>query len=230
MDTLIVNAILKMDNPGIIAGAFYLFKKHDDLKHLTGDIAYILCISLHHRVSNEIFGAQKLKGAWMIRLKSLISKTSLLQQEAIIINDIRVPIYGSNPLDRTSVQTERVNFRDFPMHESSDNIIDYLSTLPQIVHSGNVQWSYARDHNNQSSIYTNGDRFIDVLADFCPPLPKEVMIANCPVRIWHATQKDTCMRCQKANHFTGDVMNCEASLSRDQQKHIMPFKSPMNVG
>ena len=104
----IVNAILKMDNPGIIAGAFYLFIKHDDLKHLTGDIAYILCISLHHRVPNEIFGAQKLKGAWMIRLKSLISRTSLLQQEAIIINDIRVPIYGSNPLDRTRVQTERV--------------------------------------------------------------------------------------------------------------------------
>ena len=67
---------------------------------------------MHHRVPNEIFGAQKPKGAWMIRLKSLISRTSLLQQEAIIINDIRVPIYGSNPLDRTRVQTERVIFRD----------------------------------------------------------------------------------------------------------------------
>ena len=37
------------------------------------------------------------------------------------------------------------------------------------------------------------------------------------------------MRCHKSNHFTGDVTNCEAYLSRDQQKHIMPFKSPMNV-
>ena len=113
-----------MDNPSTIAGAFYLFIKHDGLEHLTGDI---LCISLHHRVPNDIFGAQKLKGTWMIRLKSLTPRTFLLQQEAIIINDLRVPIYGSNPLDRARVQTERVLFRDFPKHESSDNIINFLS-------------------------------------------------------------------------------------------------------
>ena len=73
-----------MDDPGNIAGAIYIFIKHADIRHLTGDIAFILCMALHNLVPNEVFGAQKIRGTWVIRLNSNIAKVSLPTSEIIL--------------------------------------------------------------------------------------------------------------------------------------------------
>ena len=218
-----------MDDPGNIAGAIYIFIKHADIRLLTGDIAFILCMALHNLVPNEVFGAQKIRGTWVTRLNSNIAKISLLQHGAITIGNHRVVIHEDNPYVKSRVQTERVIFRDLPMHESNDLIIDFLTTQHQLIHNGIIKWSFARDANNHISTFTNGDRYIDVCADFSPPLPKEVTIGKYPVRIWHSSQAPICKRCFQTDHFTGELSKCAAYLPLGEQKNILPFKSPLNV-
>ena len=52
----------------------------------------------------------------------------MLQHGAITIGNHRVVIHEDNPYVKSRVQTERVIFRDLPMHESNDLIIDFLTT------------------------------------------------------------------------------------------------------
>ena len=109
-----------MDNPGTIAGDIYTFIKHADIKHRTGDIPLILCMSLHNFVPNEILRAQETIDTRVFRLNSDMSRSSLLQKGVVTISNCCI---GDNPYVKLRVQTERVIFRDLAMHKSRDQLI-----------------------------------------------------------------------------------------------------------
>ena len=106
-----------MDNPGTIAGDKYILIKHADIKHRTGDIPFILRMSLHNF---KILRAQETIDTWVSRLNLDMSRSSLLQKGVVTISNCCI---GDNPYVKSRVQTDWVIFRDLAMHESRDQLI-----------------------------------------------------------------------------------------------------------
>ena len=206
-----------------------LFAKNSEVGDFAGDKSFIICTAMNQIVNSiQAISAQKVRGLWLLYVKSETARSSLLRHGYITIHGRRIHLHNDNPFTTTKVHTERVTIRDLPLHESNDLILDYLATQPQIDISGSLFWSMARNELNQESPYMNGDRVIEVRADFHPPLPKEVTLGGYPCRIYHPTQKEICFRCQKTSHYTGEVHVCEAYLPPDQQHRIHPIRSPLN--
>ena len=75
---------------------------------------------------------------------------------------------------------------------------------------------------DEISPFINGDRIVYISPNMCPSLPKEVVIAGHPCRLWHASQRNFCKRCALHGHRTTDIDNCEAY---DPDLHVTAFRS-----
>ena len=217
-----------MDETDLIAHALYA--KHSDIGQFSGDPTFIICTAINETLHEQVaVAAQRLRGLWLLYVKTDEARSSLLRHGHILINNRQITVYNYNPYEKRRVQTERVIIRDLPLYETNDIIFEYLSTQKQIEHSGHIYWCRARNSSNQETDFTNGDRFVEVKADFNPPLPKEVKLGDHPCRIYHATQKLECFRCHKTDHTTGMIDKCDAYLPPEKQNSITPFKSPKNA-
>ena len=206
-----------------------LFSKHADLDGIaTGDTSYNISASINEILPGEAFGCQRTGGLWSIYLKSDLARLSLLRQGYFTLNNKRIQVHNENPMN-TRVQTERVILKNLPIPESNDLIHEFIMTMPHIEPVGPISWSMSRNEANQLSEFANGDRFLDVKADFYPPLPKEVKIGDHACRIWHISQSAICLRCRDPQHQTGDTARCPAYLSQEKQKFLYPFKNPKNA-
>lgn len=213
-----------MDNPVDVPSALYV--KHGDVNGVLGDLTFILCSAMDAIVQEKAaVAAQRIRGIWLLYVNSDTARLAILSHGHLSICDKRIQVHDRNPF-APRPQTERVIIRDYPFTEPNDPIINYLQSQSQIKLHSNILPSLARNNKNELSTYTNGDRVIEVEADFSPPLPKEVTLGNHQCRIYHATQQALCFRCQDTDHYTGDTMKCTAYINIQNQQQILAFKSP----
>lgn len=213
-----------MDEPVNIATALYV--KHGDISGILGDLTFILCSAMDAVVRQKTaVAAQRIRGVWLLYVDSDTSRSTILQQGYLTVCNMRIQVHDTDPFARRP-QTERVFIRDYPITAPPAPLLSYLKSQPQIQIYGDISFSMARGSQREMSNYTNGDRVIEVVADFTPPLPKDITLGGHPCRIYHATQKLICFRCQKNDHYTGEINKCDAYLPEVEQRQIMPFKSP----
>ena len=78
-----------------------------------------------------------------------------------------------------------------------------------------------------TSNFLNGDRFVFIKGQCFPPLERNVMLGDYPVRIWHASQSKSCARCHHDDHNTSQTDKCVAY--QQKQDDVEPFRHPNNV-
>ena len=176
-----------MDEPQEVS---ILFCKHSSLPKLKGDFTFHICTAINALNPDQALGAQKIRGTWLIGIRTPEAKISLLQTN-IMMNNIEVKLYPSNPYDLRAkrVEGERVVFKDLPLNEPHTLITDYLSTLPQIGECSNVFLSKARDNTNNTTRFLNGDRYIFTRLDPANPLPDKCVLGGHSCRIWCPSQR-----------------------------------------
>ena len=201
-----------MDKPNQENKLHFVFCKHYDVKDLQGDITFQICSAVNKIVKWQALGAQKLRGIWIIGLKTESAKTTLLQSTLSIANH-EIKLYGENPLvGGTGGDNvyQRIVFKDLPLWEPNSLISEYIKTMPQLTAtSDDVYFSKARNDTRGSSSFMNGDRYIFIKGNDDPQLPDKIKIGDYTCRIWYSSRKLTCKRCG-GNHKTDDTTKCNS--------------------
>ena len=200
-----------------------IYAKHRDISHLTGDLTTLICSSINKITPDEAVFAQKIRGIWLLYVRTDNGRTTLLKHGKLHLTEYaQLPLYNDNPFDKNNVQNERIVFKDIPVWESDRLIYNYLIDFPNVDPVGAVQFSKSPYSN-----FMNGDRFIYVRGQFSPPFERNVMLGDYPVRIWHTSQSRSCLRCHLDDHSTNQTDKCAAY--RPHQNDVEPFKHPNNV-
>ena len=200
-----------------------IYARHRDISNLTGDLTSIICTAINSIVPEEAVFAQKIKGVWLLYVKSDNARVTLLKLGKLTINtDVHLYLYDNNPFDRTRIQNERIVFKDLPVWECDSLVLNYLSGFPNISVVHDVQFS-----RSPTSNFLNGDRFVFIKGQCFPPLERNVMLGDYPVRIWHASQSKSCARCHHDDHNTSQTDKCVAY--QQKQDDVEPFRHPSNV-
>ena len=200
-----------------------IYAKHRDISHLTGDLTTLICSSINEITPDEAVFAQKIRGIWLLYVRTDNGRTTLLKHGKLHLTEYaQLPLYNDNPFDKYNVQNERIVFKDIPVWESDRLIYNYLIDFPNVDPVGAVQFSKSPYSN-----FMNGDRFIYVRGQFSPPFERNVMLGDYPVRIWHTSQSRSCLRCHLDDHSTNQTDKCAAY--RPHQNNVEPFKHPNNV-
>ena len=179
-----------------------LFCKHSDIDFVKGDITSHICHAINEQHPNEALGAQKIRGTWIIAVRTPLARESLLSAN-ISVNGKELKLYDTNPYDikATRVEGERVVFKDLPIWESSTLVTDYLSQLPQVGSFSKVHASRVRNHmNNELTTFFNGDRYVFTKIDPKHPLPDRCVIGGYNCRILYQSKKLKCKRCSLFGH------------------------------
>ena len=93
-----------------------IYARHKDISNLTGDLTSIICTAINSIVPEEAVFAQKIKGVWLLYVKSDNASVTLLKLGKLTINtDVHLYLYDNNPFDRTRIQNERIVFKDLPV-------------------------------------------------------------------------------------------------------------------
>ena len=206
-----------------------LFCKHSDVKDLIGDITSHICDAINDTAPNEGLGAQKIRGLWVIGVRSTAAKLTLLRTN-LIINNTHIKLYDTNPYDLKSqrVDGERIVFKDLPLWESSSLIEDFLKTLPHVGEFSQVYLSKARDNKtNRQTQYLNGDRYVFLKLDPENPFPTKCVLGGYPVRIWYAAQRVKCKRCGKSGHKT-DSKKCPQYIESPPENYVLFKNGPFS--
>ena len=200
-----------------------IYAKLRDISHLTGDLTTLICSSINKITPDEAVFAQKIRGIWLLYVRTDNGRTTLLKHGKLHLTEYaQLPLYNDNPFDENNVQNERIVFKDIPVWESDRLIYSYLIDFPNVDPVGAVQFSKSPYSN-----FMNGDRFIYVRGQFSPPFERNVMLGDYPVRIWHTSQSRSCLRCHLDDHSTNQTDKCAAY--RPHQNDVEPFKHPNNV-
>lgn len=188
-----------------------IYCKHDDLKGLKGDYTFLLCNAINSVTKWQAIGAQKLRGAWVIAIRTKETRSAILQQETILVRDREVKVHPLNPfMGGTEVKNERVVVKDYPMDEDESCILEYFNKLSGIdLVSSVVHSSKARNLANGLSSYLNGDKYVFVKSGFNSPIPERARINGHTCRFWYASRIDKCARCNE-NHKTSETTDCLA--------------------
>ena len=194
--------------------AHILYCKHSTIDDIQGDLSFFLCSSINRIHKNQALGAQKLKTLWIIIVRSLEARESLLLS-GVTVNNTFVQLYAKNPYD-VDCETERIIIKDLPLWESNALVSDFFKSQPHIKLTSEVMFSKARnDTTKRSSSFLNGDRFLYVQAGLDPPLPANIKIGRYTCRVWRSTKKSMkCMRCASTDHNTKDTNKCAAYVSK----------------
>ena len=188
-----------------------VFCKHTDVLHLKEDITFDLCAAINKVVKWQALGAQKLRGVWVIRIRTPEARTTLLST-TLHISNREIKLYGANPYSMAEgrARAERVVFKDFPLWETNALISKFIKTIPQLVPlSDDVHFSKARNNATKApSSFINGDRYIYLKPEIDPPLPEKVMIGSYECRLWYASRDLKCKRCGEA-HKTNNIHRCD---------------------
>ena len=146
-----------------------LYAIHRDIANIRGDIALKLCVAMDLVTPDDVVGAQKCRGVWLIYVKNDNSRQILLQQPNMCIDKLTFQIYGSNPFTTQNNTEEKIIFKDIPLWESNTMLEVYLKTQGHIVPTSNIYNTIIRDENGKSTKFLRGDRYIFAKANF-PPL------------------------------------------------------------
>ena len=101
-------------------------------------------------------------------------------------------------------------FRDLPINFNHDNLMEYLSSHPNLTLRSAIISNKILDENNRETKFLNGEKMIYVQTDFSPVFPKEATIGDVTCRIWHYTQKQNCKRCNGNGHRAYQTDLCDA--------------------
>ena len=206
---------------------YVLYCKHSDVEELRGDITDHLCSTIHKAYNNQVIGAQKMRGAWAIGVRSEATRSSLLRVGSLSIEQNEVTLYGENPFTRGGDRgaSERVLIKDLSMWESDHLISDYITSQPQIKSNGIIHKFKARNNiTSGTSSFINGDRFFYAQTNINPPLPNKINIGNYTCRLSYRNQPAVprpCIRCKNSDHKTEDIEQCEAYIAN--QPDVLAF-------
>ena len=183
-----------------------------------------LCTICEKHVPGQVLGAQWSNGIWSIWLKNDKAQFFLVNTvKTINIYKHKVEIHGDYPTSKPA-PNEKILFKDIPIDISDEDILRYLHNHPGIVVKTDVIHGRIRDEkNNMLTQFLSGDRFVYVKGKFSPALHSLANINSGRCRIFHASQKNACMRCRHHNHSTTETEQCEA-YSNDQ--NVLIVKSP----
>ena len=110
-----------------------IYARHRDISNLTGDLTSIICTAINSIVPEEAVFAQKIKGVWLLYVKSDNARVTLLKLGKLTINtDVHLYLYDNNPFDRTRIQNERIVFKDLPVPKNILLTIYNTLILPHI--------------------------------------------------------------------------------------------------
>lgn len=194
-----------------------IYIRHSDLRvnnirHLDLD----LCDIINEHTPHHVRGAQKKGGIWMIWMRSDQAREHILKKIVTIrFNDRNIELHDENPFTTSGNPSEKIVFKDLPMHLSGTDVIKHLEeNYPHIVIRSEAILSRIPSRNNNLSKFYNGDRIVYAKEGFFPVLPKETNISGAPCKIWHPNQNIFCERCTSDTHRTFDTQKC-GSYSSD---------------
>ena len=160
---------------------------------------------------SRLYEAKKLRGVWLIDVKSPEAKATLLHTHPLI-GGREIMLYVENPYTMAQARSnsERVIIRGFPFWESTTMIPKFVQTMPQLDPTSDpVYFSKAQNNlTKDNASFMNGDRFILVKPEIYPPLPEKVMIGSYECRVWYASRDLRCKRCGEA-HNANDTQRCD---------------------
>ena len=203
-----------------------MFAKHTDVAGFRGNTLVLICDAMATRINADlILGAQQVRGVWYIYVKSMESRTSILTH-GISVNGRHITIYDSNPYEnKDGEHSEKIVFKGLPFEIKNMFISDYLKPHTQVETRSNVIYAKEINESNVTSYY-NGQRYVFCKGPIDPPLPKQCKIDGHTCFIWHRSQNDICLRCQKqSGHKTSDTDNCPSFEPTDK---ICAFRHPDN--
>ena len=189
-----------------------IFCKHSDLSNLRGDITFHLCYSVNKLAKYAALGAQKFGPIWAVRIRTEESKSSLIVNGFITIENVHVDIYADDPYGGgIKGPTERVLIKDYPLWEPDSAITAFLKSNAHIVTNGVVHKSKARNiYTLATSSFLNGDRYFYAQSNCDPPIPQKVNIGSYACRVSYPSQHVKCQRCKLVSHKTEQTSKCPA--------------------
>ncbi len=134
-------------------------------------------------------------------------------EKGISINNIHVDVYASNPFlpgsqikdkDGVSIPLVRLLIKDLYKSVSNTNLLKMLKEKFGITITGEMRYSFVRNHRRELTHMKTGDRFCFVSQDQLKvPLPREAMCGRFKVRLFHDGQflgKRVCYKCFSPDH------------------------------
>ena len=201
-----------------------VYIKDVDVNSIEGNIILKTCYSVHNQFPGEIHGAQKMNNYLKLYPRSNSTRAALIVR-GIKIDNKHITIYDENPLRFDSSKSERVLIKDLPASIPPHKVMAFLKSYSHMTVRSKVIYAKERMAGDEISPFINGDRIVYISPNMCPPLPKDVVIAGHPCRLWHASQRNFCKRCAQQGHRTTDIDNCEAY---DPDPHVTAFRSDNN--
>ena len=179
-----------------------IYCKHSDSSHLHGDLTFHICSSINKLYKNLAEAAQKLRGVWVIVVRSVNTRSSLLQDGYLLIYESRIALYGYNPfLGANREDPERVLIKDLPVWASYGLIKDYIKTQSQLKTNGILYRSKAMNNiTSASSPFFNGYRYFYVQSVIDPAFPDKIKFGDHTCRIMYRSKHVVCKRCHKNDH------------------------------
>ena len=151
------------------------------------------------------------------------TRSSLLQDSYILIDENRIALYGDNPfLGANREDTKRVLIKDLPVWASDGLIKDYIKTQSQLKTNGTVYRPKARNNiTSASSPFFNRDRYFYAQRVIDPPLPNKIKFGDQMCRIMYCSKHVFCKRCHKNDHKSTDFGKCDAYIA--SQPDLLSF-------
>ena len=208
-----------------------VYVKHYDLPNLDiRQLPLILCEAtdaiVHGHVKGQ--GAQLINGIWTICLMSEYAKNFLVEGNySLQLREKKITIYETYPIIARRPPTEKVIFKDIPFHVSDDDILEYVSSQPDIkMQTKRVIHARIRNNKRELTPFLSGERFIYVRSDLRRVLPSTISINNHKIRVQHHSQERACSRCRYLGH---DAKNTELCDAYWEDPNVITIKSPQNA-
>ena len=149
---------------------------------------------------------------WVIVVRSDNTRSSLLQDGYLLMDECRIALYGDNPfLGANREDTENVLIKDLPVWASDGLIKDYIKTQSQL----NPMALYidprlrTTSASSASSPFFTGDRYFYAQRVIDPPLPDKIKFRDHTCRIMYVV----CERCHMNNHKSTDLGKCDEYIA-----------------
>ena len=128
-----------------------------------------------------------------------------------------ISLFDEEPSRQSTKRTsEKIMFKNIPMHVSDDIIANYLEQQ-NIKLTAPIKYGRARDSSGGFTQWKNGERFTDAESPLPVILPKRCKINEYDCIIYHLGQKQLpCKACNISGHKMGDF-NCPAQQDSNQQ-------------
>lgn len=181
------------------------------------------------RVTQDIDGAQLVRGLWKVYMNTIESRAQLLTM-GFSFRGRSIEVHSDNPYFRTysdSSSIEKVTVQDLPLNVENKDIEALIKSFPGVKLVSNIRYGTAKDPDGRWTDFKTGDRYCYIQAPVITPLPKTSRVGNIPCRIYHRSQRMQQRRCRVCGTDDHKERTAECPNYYPDQDCVIPFRFPM---